>query len=80
MQRILIAEDDRLLLEEVKRLLNKVSLEKVLRDWNTPPPLPPRAFIKRAKGPIAVPVVDDDKVIQGVLGFLMEQAGVGQDA
>jgi len=65
----------KVLLEEVKRLLANVSLEKVPRDWNTPPPLPPRAFIKRAKGPIRVLVVDDDKVIQGVLGFLMEQAG-----
>ncbi len=40
-----------------------------------PPPLPPRAFIKPAKGPIRVIIADDDRVIHGILGFLMEQAG-----
>lgn len=42
---------------------------------NEPPPLPPRAFIKPAAGPIRVIVADDDRVIQGALGFIMEQAG-----
>ncbi len=63
------------LLEEVKKMLAKVESEKAPRAWDNPPPLPPRAFIKRASGPIRVLVVDDDKVIQGILGFLMEQAG-----
>lgn len=63
------------LVEEVKKLLAKAALGKSPRAWDNPPPLPPRAFIKRANGPIRVLVVDDDKVIQGVLGFLMEQAG-----
>lgn len=65
----------KVLLEEVKKLLAKVESEKAPRAWDNPPPLPPRAFIKRADGPIRVLVVDDDKVIQGVLGFFMEQAG-----
>ncbi len=64
-----------ILLEEVKNLLANVEREKAPQAWDSPPPLPPRAFIKRADGPIRVLVVDDDKVIQGVLGFIMEQAG-----
>lgn len=62
------------LVTEVRKLLALAvpKTESVARV--EPPPLPARAFIKRAAGPIRVIVADDDKVIHGVLGFFMEQA------
>lgn len=60
------------LVEEVCKLLAQ-DTPPPLPD--VPPPVPPRAFIKRASGPIRVIVADDDRVIQGALGFIMEQAG-----
>ncbi len=60
---------------EVRKLLITAALPSTPRAWNDPPELPPRAFIKAASGPVQVIVVDDDKVIHGVLGFFMEQAG-----
>jgi DNA-binding response OmpR family regulator len=81
MQRILIAEDDQFLANICREKFAgegfnaDVEFEQVPRAWDNPPRLPQTAFFKRAGGPIRVLVVDDDKVIQGVLGFFMEQAG-----
>jgi CheY-like chemotaxis protein len=63
------------LVHEVGKLLKNVTLPPPKPTWHEPPPLPFRAFIKAASGQIPVIVTDDDKVIHGVLGFLMEQAG-----
>lgn len=60
------------LVDEMRKLLSPPSPPL---PPNEPPPLPPRAFIKPAAGPIRVIVADDDRVIQGALGFIMEQAG-----
>ncbi len=60
------------LVNEVRKLLSPPASAP---SPNEPPPLPPRALIKRASGPIRVIVADDDRVIQGALGFIMEQAG-----
>jgi two-component system, sensor histidine kinase and response regulator len=62
------------LVVEVRKLLAPAPPEPQARAWNDPPPLPPKAFIKRATGPISVIVADDDNVIHGVLGFFLEQA------
>lgn len=61
------------LVAEIQKLLEGAPEQE--RDWNDPPPLPPRAFIKPAEGPIRVIIADDDRLIHGVLGFFMEQAG-----
>jgi DNA-binding response OmpR family regulator len=60
------------LVDEVRKLLVPAKPPPLP---NEPPPLPPRAFLKRAPGRIRVIVADDDRVIQGALGFIMEQAG-----
>lgn len=60
------------LVKEVQALLARTAPKS--EPWNEPPPLPPRAHIKPAVGPIRVIVADDDKLIHGVLGFFMEQA------
>ena len=60
------------LVDEIRKLLSPATAPPLP---NEPPPLPPRAFIKPASGPIRVIVADDDRVIQGALGFIMEQAG-----
>ncbi len=63
------------LVSEVRKLLVDSPAPSPKPTWHEPPPLPSRAFIKAASGQIRVIVTDDDKVIHGVLGFLMEQAG-----
>ncbi len=60
------------LVDEIRKLLSPATVPPLPDE---PPPLPPRAFIKRASGPVRVIVADDDRVIQGALGFIMEQAG-----
>ncbi len=62
------------LVKEVRKLLAPAAPKFASRSADEPPPLPPRAYIKRAAGSIRVIVADDDKVVHGVLGFFMEQA------
>jgi len=63
------------LVAEVRKLLPPLAPVPEARAWNQPPPLPQWAQAASGRGPIRVIVADDDKVIQGVLCFFMEQAG-----
>jgi two-component system, sensor histidine kinase and response regulator len=62
------------LVKEVRKLLVPAAPKPQQRTCDEPPPLPARAYMKRATGSIRVIVADDDKVVHGVLGFFMEQA------
>lgn len=64
------------LVNEVRKILSLAAprpAEPVANE--SPPPPRPRDFLKADAGQIRVIVADDDKVIHGVLGFFMEQAG-----
>lgn len=63
------------LVDEVNKLLSAALPLPVRPVLQQPPPLPPRGFIKATSGRTRVIVADDDKIIHGVLGFFMEQAG-----
>lgn len=63
------------LVAQVEEILLANQAKKMPRPVDEPPPIPPRAFIKPAVGPIRVIVADDEQLVQNILGFYMEQAG-----
>jgi DNA-binding response OmpR family regulator len=67
------------LVDEVGKLLPAAPPRPAKPARSEPPPQPapppPDDFIEAEAGQIRVIVADDDKVIHGVLGFFMEQAG-----